>query len=268
MKKWLSLAMTLFMIVTFAMSTTAMAEDTLNQIIKRGELRVGTEAGYLPFEMKNKSGKIVGFDIDIMRLLAKSMGVKLKVVNSNFDGLIPALTTRKFDIIAAAMTITPARNIKVNFVGPYLNMGQTILLNKKLAGKVKSYKDLNNPKFTVVSTIGTTGEKATKRMIPRAKYLSFETQQEAVLEVINGKADAWVYDLPFNSVMANTKGKGKLVHLDKPFTTEAVGLAIRRDDINFLNFLNNFLVQIKSDGTYDRIYKKWFKSAGWRKSVQ
>ncbi len=88
------------------------------------------------------------------------------------------------------------------------------------------------------------------------------------MEVISGKVDAFVYDLPFNAIMASGKGKGKIVHLDQPFTFEPLGWAVRKGDPDFLNWLNNFMFQIRNDGTYDRIYAKWFKNSKWLEQVQ
>ncbi|NOY85924.1 MAG: transporter substrate-binding domain-containing protein [Deltaproteobacteria bacterium] len=242
--------------------------STLESIIQSGTLRVGLETGYLPFEMRDKRGDIVGFDVSMAKEMAKSMGVKLKLVNTAWDGIIPALLTNKFDIIMSGMTITQQRNLKINFVDPYIIVGQTILISKKLEGKVKSYKDLNSPKYTVVSKLGTTGEQATKRLIPKANYKSFETEPEAAMEVINGRADAFVYDLPYCAVFFAQKGQGKLVFLDKPFTFEPLGWAVKKGDPDFLNWLNNFLRQVKGDGRYDKIYKKWITGTTWLKTVQ
>ncbi len=244
------------------------AEDAINTILKRGKLLVGLEAGYMPFEMRSKEGTIIGFDVDMTTAMAKAMGVEVEYVNTNWDGIIAALQTKKFDIIASGMTITQGRNLKINFATPYITVGQTILLSNKLKGKITSYEQLNNPKYTIASKLGTTGEQAVKRMIPRAKYLSYETEQEGSLEVIAGKIDAFVYDLPFNAIMASSKGKGKIVHLDQPFTFEPLGWAIRQGDPNFLNWLNNFMYQIRNDGTYDEIYAKWFKDSSWQEKVQ
>ncbi|SMC27124.1 amino acid ABC transporter substrate-binding protein, PAAT family [Desulfacinum hydrothermale DSM 13146] len=242
-------------------------KSTLEQILKRGELRVGFEAGYMPFEMTDKKGNFVGFDIDMAKEMAKAMGVKFVPVNTAWDGIIPSLITGKFDIIMSGMTITQERNLKVNFADPYIIVGQTILLNKKHEGKVHSYKDLNDPKYIVTSKLGTTGEQAVKRMIPKCHYKSFETETEAALEVVNGKADAFVYDLPFCVVFMAQQGAGRLVFLDKPFTYEPLAWAINKGDPDFLNWLNNFLRQVKNDGRYDRIYHKWIKGTEWIKEV-
>ncbi len=242
-------------------------KSTLNKIIERKELRIGLDPGYQPFEMTNKKGQVVGFDVDIAKELAKSMGVKLTIVNTDYDGIIPALLTDKFDIILSGMTITQSRNLQINFADPYIVVGQAIILNKNLEGKVNSYKDLNDPKYTVASRIGTTGEMATKRMIPKAKYKSFDKEADGAMDVVNGQADAFIYDLPFGVVFMAQHGNGKAILLDKPFTYEPLGMGIRKGDPDFLNYLNNFLRQIKADGRYDRIYSKWIKSTGWFKNM-
>ncbi|RME37073.1 MAG: amino acid ABC transporter substrate-binding protein [Deltaproteobacteria bacterium] len=246
----------------------AATAGTLDEIQKRGTLRVGMEPGYMPFELTNKKGEIIGFDVDMAKRMAKAMGVKLELVSTAWDGIIPALITKKFDIIMSGMTLTQQRNLKINFAQPYIVIGQSILLKKELAGKVKSYKDLNDPKYTVGSKLGTTGEQATKRMIGKAKYISYETEQEGVLELVNGKIDAFVYDMPYNAAAFVQRGQGKIVHLDKPFTYEPLAWAVRKGDFDFINWLNNFLNQVKNDGTYDKIYAKWFKSDAWMKELQ
>jgi len=243
-------------------------ESTLEKVLQRGELRVGFEAGYMPFEMTDQKGNFVGFDIDMAKEMAKAMGVKFVPVNTAWDGIIPALLTDKFDIIMSGMTVTQERNLKINFADPYIIVGQTILLNDKHEGTVKSYKDLNDAKYIVTSKLGTTGEQAVKRMIPKATYKSFETETEAALEVVNGKADAFVYDLPYCVVFNAQQGAGKLIFLDKPFTFEPLAWAINKGDPDFMNWLNNFLRQVKNDGRYDRIYDKWIRSTDWIKQVQ
>jgi polar amino acid transport system substrate-binding protein len=257
------------------LSTQVLAADidlakksTLSKIQENGELRVGFNAGYMPFEMTDKNGNFVGFDIDVAKEMAKAMNVKFVPVNTDWDGIIPSLITGKFDIIMSGMTVTQERNLQVNFADPYIVVGQTILLHKKHEGSIRSYKDLNHEKFTITSMLGTTGEKAVKRMIPKAKYKSFDKEQEAALEVANGKADAFVYDLPYCAIFMDEQGKDKLVFLDKPFTYEPLAWAVNKGDPDFLNWLNNFLRQLKNDGRYQNIYNKWFRSAKWRKDIQ
>jgi polar amino acid transport system substrate-binding protein len=275
MKKGLVSGLITLTVIGFLFATSAFSADidlakksTIEQIMKKGELRVGFESGYVPFEMTNKKGEFIGFDMDYGRRLAKDMGVKFVPVNTAWDGIIPALMTGKIDIIMGGMTITQERNLKVNFADPYIVVGQTILLNNKLKDQVLSYKDLNNPKFIVTSRMGTTGEQAIKRYIPKATYKGFETEAEAGLEVINGKADALVYDLPFCGFLYGSQGKGKTIFLSDPFTFEPLAWAINRGDPDFLNYLNNFLRQTKGDGFYDRMYKKWITGTKWKAELE
>ena len=262
------------LVVAFSCSLSLAADhelaqkSTLNTILKRGELRIGLDAGYMPFEMTDKKGDIVGFDVDIAKEMAKAMGVKLVVVNTDFDGIIPALMADKFDIIISGMTINQERNLQINFAQPYMVAGQAILLHKKHEGRITSYKDLNDPKYTVVSRIGTTGEQATKRLISKAQYKSFEKEADGAMEVLNGQGDAFVYDLPFCAVFMAQQGGQKLVLLDEVFTYEPLGFGIKKGDPDFLNWLDNFLIQIKADGRYDRIYDKWIKGTDWLQEIQ
>ena len=275
MKKGLLAGLITVSVIGFLLATSAFSADidlakksTIEQILKRGELRVGFESGYVPFEMTNKKGEFIGFDMDFGRRLAKDMGVKFVPINTAWDGIIPALMTGKFDIIMGGMTITQERNLKVNFAEPYIVVGQTILLNKKLKNQVLSYKDLNNPKYILTSRMGTTGEQAIKRYIPKATYKGFESEAEAGLEVINGKADALVYDLPFCGFLYGSQGKDKTIFLSDPFTYEPLAWAINKGDPDFLNFLNNFLRQTKGDGFYDRMYKKWITGTKWKAELE
>ncbi|MEK6194342.1 MAG: transporter substrate-binding domain-containing protein [Deltaproteobacteria bacterium] len=275
MKKGLLLGLLTIAALGLIFSTAAFGADielakksTVEKILKRGELRVGFESGYVPFEMTDKQGKFIGFDMDFGRRMAKSMGVKFVPINTAWDGIIPSLMTDKFDIIMGGMTITQERNLKINFADPYIVVGQSILLNKKHEGKVLSYKDLNDPKFILTSRMGTTGEQAIKKYIPKATYKSFESEAEAGLEVINGKADALVYDLPFCGFLYGSQGKGKTVFLNQPFTFEPLAWAINKGDPDFLNFLNNFLRQSKGDGFYEQVYNKWIIGSDWKKELK
>ncbi len=278
MKRFLVFLMSVVALVLFSTSAVTHASDlnlklwqssTLYKIVHRGVLKVGLNAGYMPFEMRSRSGQIIGFDVDIANAMAKAMGVKLKLINTDWDGIIPALLTNKFDIIISGMTITQKRNLKVNFADPYYVVGQTILLNKKWKGKITDYKQLNSSKFTITGMLGTTGDIAAKKYLSKAKLESFGTEEEAVMQVIQGRADAFVYDEPYNAIFYATKGKGKLVFLDKPFTYEPLGWAIRKGDPDFLNWLNNFLREIKHDGSYEKMRKKWFIDVqSWKKQVQ
>jgi polar amino acid transport system substrate-binding protein len=272
MKKLLVLLLSIFISTNlFADDMKLWEKSTLNKIIQKGELRVGTDPGYMPFEMKDKKGNIIGYDIDIAKRMADELGVKLTIVPIAWDGIIAGLITDKFDILMGGMTITQERNLKINFANPYLIIGQTIMMKKSLEGTVKTAKDLDKEDMVIVTKLGVTGEIVARKFFKKAKILTFESEADAASEVLNGKADAFIYDQPYNILFMSDKGKDKLVHLDTPLTYEPLGWAIRKGDPDFLNWLNNFLTQIKEDKVvnfYQELNDKWLKDTSWLKRVQ
>ena len=270
MKK-LILALIMLCSTLFADDINLWKKSTLNQILERGELRVGMEPGYMPFEMKDKKGRIIGYDVDMAKKMAKDMGVKLKLVPTSWDGIIAGLVTGKFDMIMSGMTITQARNLKVNFANPYIVVGQTIVMNNKHAGKITTGKQLDQKGFVISTKLGVTGEIVTRKFFKNATIKTFETEADAAAEVLSGRADAFVYDQPYNVLFMSEKGKGRAIHLDTPLSYEPLGWAIRKGDPDFLNWLNNFLRQVKEDKVinfHDKLYKKWLVDTKWLKRVQ
>jgi polar amino acid transport system substrate-binding protein len=262
-------------------------DSTLEGILQRGELRIGLEVGYMPFEMidkrsglrqkeirhggfrrKGRQLSLIGFDIDIGIEMAKALGVKPVFIDTLWPSIIPALKLGRFDIIFGGMSVTEERKKLVDFADPFMTVGQTVLLNAKHKNTVKSYKDLNDAKFVVVSKPGTTGEEAVQRLIPKATYETVDTEIEGAMRVLEGTADAFVYDYPFNAVFSAMHPSDQLIFLDEPFTKEPIAWAIRKNDPDFLKFLNGFLQDIKKDGRFDKIHNKWFVKTDWFKHAR
>lgn len=200
--------------------------------------------------------------------MAKEMGVKLKIYPTAWDGMIATLITGKCDIIMSGMTITQQRNLKINFANPYIVVGQTIMMQKKLEGKVKTAKDLDKAEYTIAAQLGTTGEMAARKFFRNAKIETYET--EAANAVLSGNADAIMHDQPYNILFMADKGKDTLIHLDTPLSYEPLGWAIRKGDPDFLNWLNNFLRQIKEDkiiNFHEKLNEKWLQNSDWLKRV-
>ncbi|WP_249678274.1 transporter substrate-binding domain-containing protein [Pseudomonas abieticivorans] len=265
MKKFLS--MVLLGVMAWGGIGAAQA-GAIDEAVKRGTLRVGMDPTYMPFEMTNKRGEIIGFEVDLLKAMAKTMGVKLELVSTSLDGIIPALMTDKFDLIGSGLTVTQERNLRINFSDPFIVVGQTLLIRKELADKVKTYKDLNTADYRITSKVGTTGEFVARKLIAKAQYHGYDNEQEAVMDVVNGKADAFIYDSPYNVVAVDKAGNGKLLFLDQPFTYEPLAFGLKKGDYDSLNFINNYLRQAHEDGSYDRIHDKWFKNKTWLKEME
>ena len=257
-------------------------DSTLSGVLDRGKLRVCFEAGYLPFEMiatrgglrekslrpadERKGGQVTsfgGFDIDLAREMARTLGVDFVPVNTRWTAIIPSLQLGRCDIVISGMSVTEARRERVDFSDPYMQVGQTVLLNASLVEQVLSFRDLNDPKYKVASKPGTTGEAAVRQLMPRADYRPFESELEAAAATASGEVDALIYDRPFNATYIAMHDAAGVVFLDEPFTNEAIAFAIRKGDPDFLSWLNGFLRDIKADGRYETMRRKWFDSTDW-----
>ena len=195
--------------------------------------------------------------------MARELGVDFVPVNTRWTSIIPSLALGRCDVIISGMSVTEPRRRQVDFSDPYMKVGQTVLLNRKLADEVKSYRDLNDDQYTVASKPGTTGEEAVQRFLPEAGYQPFESEAEAAMAVVNGAVDAFVYDHPYHATFIAMHRRENVVFLDQPFTDEALAFAIRKDDPDFLAWLNEFLSELNADGRYERIRSKWFESSDW-----
>lgn len=234
---------------------TASAQSTLDKIQKAGVIKVGMEAGYLPFEFNDEKGNIVGFDVDLANELGKRMGVKVELVNTAWDGIIPGLQAGKYDIIMSGMTRTLERALAVNFTEPYYETGQ-VLLVRKGETKIKSFKDMDAAGLTLAVKTGTTSDLATAKIIKNAKIDKYSTEIDGVTALKTKKADVFVYDKPYIEDYAEKDAE--VVMLPELFTKEYFGFAVRKGDQDYLNWLNYFIQEIKADGTYELLYKKWF----------
>lgn len=218
-------------------------------------LKVGSDVAYPPFESANdKTKEYEGFDMDFIRAIGKYLGYeKVEIVNTAWDGLIPALINGNFDCIISAMTITEERAKSVDFSDPYFEAGQAVVVRKNDTA-VKKKEDL---KGKVVSVqLGTTGDFAATDLKGLKRVARFNTSPEALQEVLNGAADAAVVDdLVALEFVSKNPEKAKVAV--KKFTVEFYGIAIKKGN-KLTADLNKAIAALKKDGTYDKIYKKWF----------
>ena len=216
--------------------------------------QVGTEPTFPPFEMKNEAtGALEGFDIDLMQALGEAAGQQVKFISLPFDGLIPALQAKTLDMVISGMTITPERSQTVDFSSPYFKAGLAIAVREG-NNQIQSLEDLKGKRIAV--QIGTTGAEQANQ-VEGAVVSTFDGAPLALQELLNGRVDAVVNDLPvtlFAIHEANLKGikvVGELV------TEEYYGIALPKGSQD-LTALNTALQELIQNGTYGQIYRKWF----------
>ncbi|MEN6621989.1 MAG: transporter substrate-binding domain-containing protein [Smithella sp.] len=254
------LTMVLFLLMCFV--SFAFAGPTIDSILKKNELVVGTSADLPPMNFKAKDGNPKGFDIDLSRMIAAAMNVKLRIEVMPFDQLIPALESGKIDMIISCMTITPERNLRVAYIGPYFMSGQSLLTTKDIAVGINDVNDINKSNFSIALQTGTTTEKIAKMILPKAKLVVVKSPEEALNLLQKKKVKALMSDYPYTSVVS-FKYKNKGFVANPPFSAEPLGIAIRQDDSLLTNLLENMLATFKGSGLLDQMTKRWFTDPAW-----
>ena len=218
-------------------------------------LKVGTDATYPPFGFKDeKTGKLVGFDIDIIEAIAKEENLKVEVKNMNFDGLLLALKSDSLDVVISDMTITKERAQQVDFSQAYYVAGAGLVVQAKNTD-IHSFKDLEGKRIGV--SIGSTGAEVASQ-VKGAKVREFNTIVDAFLELSNGGVDVVINDTPVNQHYVNTKGKGIAKTVGEDYDPQPLGIAVKKGNAELLKKIDSGLKKIKDNGEYEKIYKKWF----------
>lgn len=240
-------------------------ETAAEAIKKKGKLVVGTATGYYPFEMADKNGKLVGFDIDVANALGKELGVEIEFQNYAFSGLIPALQAKKIDLVIAGMTITDKRKEVVDFSESYFKSGQAMLVSKKYPD-VKKWEDLDKKGNVIAVSMGTTADQTASKMFKNAEVKKFEGSALAGLEVLNGKATAVIHEVPWVAIY-NKMNSDTTYAVLEPFTTEELGIAVPKGNEALLGEINKFVKKYKASENYKKDYAFWFVDMKWWDSV-
>lgn len=220
-------------------------------------LRVGSETVYPPFEfLDSASGKYVGFDIDLINAIGKKAGFDVQIYSMGLDGLVPALVSGSIDVAVSALTITPERAAKVDFSDPYYKSGLSIMTHKDNVDKIKGAKDLEGK--TLCVEIGSSGALFSQRL-KGTKIRTFNSASEAFLEVNQKGCWAMVNDKPVNEYFLTQKAARNLNLREVPviLSEDDYGFAVQKGNA-LRERLNKALKAVREDGTYKKIYVKWF----------
>jgi polar amino acid transport system substrate-binding protein len=244
------------------------AQNTLDRIVKNGEIKIGMSGNQPPFAVKSKSGNLIGYEVDIATLLAQAMKVELKIEQMPFSELLPALKAGKVDAVMSGMTITPERNLEVAFIGPYTVSGKSILTRSPKLSEAQSASDINQPEVKLVTLGGSTSEAFVKGYLGNASLSLVDNYDQAVDMLLKDQVDALVADFPICAVTQLRYPEAKLASLNQPLTIEPIGMALPADDGLFLNLVQNYLNSLQLLGTLEVLQKKWFEEGGWLVQVE
>ena len=221
--------------------------DTINE----GQLRVGSDIPYAPFEF-GREPDYQGFDVDIVNEVAKRIDLEATFVKTPFDPIFRNLAQGRFDMVASAATITPEREKTVDFSVPYFPADQSLMV--KRGSDIKSTDDLEGKR--VGAQVGTTGADYAKDKVNAETVRTYDLIDDAFNALQTGQVDAVINDFPVSKYAERSKEDLQVVQ--RIPTGERYGLGFNKDDAKLREEVNKALNEMKDDGTYTRIYKKWF----------
>jgi polar amino acid transport system substrate-binding protein len=239
------------------------ASPRLQGILASGELRVGLSGNQPPLNMRNKNGEIIGLEVDLMNALAESMRLTARFVTKPFAELLPALEKGEVDLVISGMTITPERNARVAFAGPYFISGKSVLSKSETITRVDSATELDDPNRTYAALAGSTSETFVREKLPKAKLVTTPDYDSAVKMVIDDEVEALVADFPFCALSVLRHPEAGLSALATPFTIEPLGIALPADDPLLVNLVTNYLNTLEGTGLLTRFKAKWLYEGDW-----
>ena len=239
--------------------------SVIETIKERGVIKIGLSL-FKPWSMRDLNGELIGFELDVGRQLAEDMGVEVEFVPTSWDGIIPALVSGNFDTIISGMTVTPQRNLTVNFTVPYAYSGMTILANTAMTEGF-TLEDYNSSEVTFAARRGATPATVIADMFPEATLLLFDEDGAATQEVLNGNAHATMASEPTPSSEARRYPDVLSVPFNQAFQAGGEGFAIRKGDPDALAFFNSWITAKTNTGWLKERHDYWFRGNDWADQV-
>lgn len=239
------------------------AAPVIDRIQQRGTLVVGMTGNMPPLNMTSKEGELIGYEVDLARAMARAMGVKAKLAVMPFAELLPALQTGKIDLIVSNMTITPGRNMKVAFVGPYFTSGKAFLTKRKTIALADEADDIDAPNTKLVALEGSTSQAFVETVLPQARLVTAKGYDEAVKMVLEDKVHAMVADYPICVVSVFRYPDQGLLSVVTTLTYEPIGVGVPADDPLLVNWVENFLTIAERTGLLEELRGRWLLNADW-----
>lgn len=251
-----------------AISLPALASETpnLDKINERGTLRVGMST-FVPWAMRDKQGELIGFEIDVAKRLAKDSGWQVEFVPTAWDGIIPALLAKKFDVIIGGMSITAERSKSVLFSAPYSHSGVQVAANKELAEGFSEFSDFNSRRVKIAARRGAFTVQVARETFPKAKILQFDDDAQAFQEVLNGNAHAVIASSPKPEHEAVKNSDKLFIPFTERLSKGNEAFAVRLGEADKENFFNQWIQARTQDGWLEQRYEYWFSTLDWQDQI-
>ncbi|EGU46394.1 ABC amino acid transporter periplasmic ligand binding protein [Vibrio ichthyoenteri ATCC 700023] len=242
------------------------ANSNLEAINERGTLRVGMST-FVPWAMRNKQGELIGFEIDVAKRLAADSGWKVEFVPTAWDGIIPALLAKKFDVIIGGMSVTPERSKSVLFTAPYSHSGVQVAASKELAEGFSEFSDFDSRRIKIAARRGAYTVQIARETFPKAKILQFDDDSQAFQEVLNGNAHAVIASSPKPEHEAIKHANKLFIPFDERLSQGNEAFAVRLGEDDKQAFFDQWIEQRTQDGWLKERYEYWFSTLDWQDQI-
>ena len=255
-------------------SSRAMAEffpwwafdSVIEEVQDRGTLRVGLGL-FEPWSACNADGELVGFEIDVATKVAEDMGVEIEFVRTNWNYIISELIAEEFDVIISGMAILPGRSLKVNFTSSYNPAGVFLVANTEQTTGLATPADFNTPSVTLATRRGASSVGFIENAFPDAMLVLYDTDNDVLQAVIKGDAHAAAAFATTRETWVEANPETLHLPFDEPFASEVGAMAIRKGDLDTLNFFNSWITANEADGWLEQRRQYWFETREWADQI-
>ena len=241
-------------------------DSVIEEVQDRGTLRVGLGL-FEPWSACNADGELIGFEIEVATKVAEDMGVEVEFVRTNWNYIIPALIAEEFDVIISGMTILPERNLKVNFTSSYNSTGVYLVANTAQTAGLEMLADFNCSNVTIATRRGASSIPAIENVFPDAMLLLFDTDNAVLQAVVAGDADAAAAFATTGTTWVEANPETLHLPFEEPFASEVLAMAVRKGDLDTLNFFNGWIAIRDADGWLEQHRQYWFETREWADQV-
>lgn len=257
------LALALPLVGCQAFPTLSNPDARLHEILERGVLRVGISGDLPPLNMTSKTGEIIGLEVDLVTALAHAMGLEVRLVQTPFADLIASVERGDVDILISGMTMTPERNARIAFVGPYFISGTSVLTKSEEIARTQRPERVDGPSRRYAALEGSTSAQFVRDVLPQSKLVTTPDYATAVRMVIADEVDGLVADFQVCILATWRHPDAGLMAVRTPFTVEPLGIGLPPDAPLLLNLVTNYLGTLKDTGLLARLKAKWLSNGAW-----
>ena len=237
-------------------------DSVIEEVQDRGTLRVGLGL-FEPWSLCNADGELVGFEIDVAKKVAEDMGVEIEFARTNWTYIISELIAEEFDVIISGMTTLPERNLRINFTSTYNSSGVYLVANTEQTADLETLAAFNSSDVTIATRRGASSVRFVESVFPDAMLSLFDTDNAVLQAVVAGDAHAAAAFATTRTTWVEAHPETLNLPFEEPFASEVGAIAVRKGDLDTLNFFNTWIEANTASGWLEQRSQYWFQTREW-----